>query len=518
MKSIISLFLSLLCIVLSAVCIKLYHDSVEQKRTSEFFENQLSEMQEKEKDGLIVRRISKQMEDIAYQQKEVSDRQREEAITQTRIANEMRIQAEKQRQNAEIAKKQAIKAFELAEEQRVLAEEKKNQAEYAKNVADTLGYIALARSLSSLSQIQYQAQNYDLAALMAYAAYTFAVRYGGNLYFPEIYNALVINSHAVSVWNEHKGGISHIITSPKESDIFYSVSKYGEIICWNQEEQLSDSLLFRDSSFDFRDIYIDSNRTVYALSYDGRMVVIPVNEDKYVINIPGKGNGFQFLFPIEGNVLVSIAGDQLFFYSKDNKDVIRTTVLPCSVCAMEKVYEDYFLFGENGVSIKMESDGTLQEEKFLSKKINNRITACTWSEKLKMMALGTFSGTIYLLNEQGQVVKTLLGHQSAITQLLFKDVNLFSSSYDLHLKMWNRNWEPINLSTAADWIYCFNMTDDNSIWIGDKGGALSKVIISPVEMANRIKDVLSREFTKEEWDTYIGVNIPYESFKYYKYK
>lgn len=125
MKSIISLFLGLLCIVLSAVCIKLYHDSVEQKRTSEFFENQLSEMQEKEKDGLVVRRISKQMEDIAYQQKEVSDRQREEAITQTRIANEMRIQAEKQRQNAEIAKKQAIKAFELAEEQRVLAEEKK---------------------------------------------------------------------------------------------------------------------------------------------------------------------------------------------------------------------------------------------------------------------------------------------------------------------------------------------------------------------------------------------------------
>lgn len=267
MKSIVSIILGIVCVLLTVSCVWLYRTSVERSHESEELKSKLTEMQEKERNALVVRRISKQMEDIAYQQKEISDRQREEAMMQSHIANEMRIQAETQRQNAENAEKHAVKAFEVAEEQRTIAQERQLQAEYAKSVADTLGYVALARSLSSLSQTQYQAKNFDLAALMAYAAYTFTTRYKGNLYLPEVYNALAMNSHAVSVWNEHKGGITRIMASPSESNVFYTISKYGEVIRWYMNAQeLSSSFLFRNSSFDFRDIFIDSDHTVYALS------------------------------------------------------------------------------------------------------------------------------------------------------------------------------------------------------------------------------------------------------------
>ena len=516
MKSIITYILGILCIALSVLSFSLYHNMVEQQRITESLESQLTEMQEKVTDGLIVRRISKQMEDIAYQQKGVSDTQREEAMAQTRIANEMRIQAEQQRQNAVYAEKHAIQTFELAEEQRAIAEERQIQAEYAKSVADTLGFIALSRSLSSLSQIQYQAQNYELAALMAYAAYNFAVRYDGNLFFPEIYTALVMNSRAVSVWNEHKGGISRIVASRGQSDEFFTVSKYGEIVAWNYGEEITDSLLFRDSSFDFRDIYADDEQTLYALSFDGRMMVLPRQENQYMITFSGKEKAFQFLISVGNDRLASIAGNQLFFYSKEKRSIQNTITLPVTVSAVEKIYDDYFLFGNNGTLVRLKPDGSMKEEKLLLDNTSIRITACAWSEQQKVLALGSSSGIIYMMDQEGKVMRTLLGHQSAITQLNFQGDNLISSSYDMHLKMWNKNLEPIDLVKTSDWIYSFYMTDKNSIWIGDESGTLSRVIISPVQMASRIKEKLSREFTLEEWNTYIGMNIPYEMYKFKK--
>lgn len=512
MKSIVSIILGIGCVLLAVSCVWLYHASVEQSHMSEELKSKLTEMQEKERNALVVRRISKQMEDIAYQQKEISDRQREEAMMQSHIANEMRIQAEKQRQNAENAEKHAVEAFEVAEEQRAIAQERQLQAEYAKSVADTLGYVALARSLSSLSQTQYQAKNFDLAALMAYAAYTFTTRYKGNLYLPEVYNALAMNSHAVSVWNEHKGGISRVVASSSEKNIFYTVSKYGEVIRWHMDDQeaISSILLFRNSSFDFRDIFIDSDQTVYALSFDGRLVIISPNDNYSVMTFPGTGKGFQYLLPFPGNMLVGVSDTGLSFFSRIEQVMGRSVAFSHPVSAVGKKQGDYLLFCQDGYLVRMKDNGSLTEERL---PINVHVTACSWSDSLGMMALGTSAGTILLMDNQYSVVKSLIGHRSAITQLAFKGNYLFSSSYDLHLKMWNEKQNPIDLITASDWIYCFCMKDANSILMGDESGALSQVVISPFQMANRIKQSLSRDFTQNEWNTYMGVNVPFESFK-----
>lgn len=511
MKSIVSIILGIVCVLLTVSCVWLYRTSVERSHESEELKSKLTEMQEKERNALVVRRISKQMEDIAYQQKEISDRQREEAMMQSHIANEMRIQAETQRQNAENAEKHAVKAFEVAEEQRTIAQERQLQAEYAKSVADTLGYVALARSLSSLSQTQYQAKNFDLAALMAYAAYTFTTRYKGNLYLPEVYNALAMNSHAVSVWNEHKGGITRIMTSPSESNVFYTISKYGEVIRWYMNAQeLSSSFLFRNSSFDFRDIFIDSDHTVYALSFDGRLVIISPDKNYSVVTFPGKGRDFQWLLPFQDKMLIGIADTDMFFFSRTEKVMGRTVSLSHSVSSVGEKQGDYLLFCHDGSLIRMKKNGSLCEERM---PISIHVTACAWSDHLEIMALGTSTGTIFLMDKQNRIIKRLIGHRSTVTQLVFKGNNLFSSSYDLHLKMWNRNQNPINLVTSSDWIYCFYMPNANYIWMGDESGALSRIVISPSQMANQIRKGLSRDFTQEEWNAYMGVNVPFESLK-----
>lgn len=511
MKSIVSIILGIICVLLAVLCVSLYRTSVKQGRTSEELENQLTEMQEKEMNALVVRRISQQMEDIAYQQKEISDRQREEAMMQTRIANEMRMQAEIQRRNAEYAKKDAVEAFQVAEEQRMIAQDRQLQAEYAKSVADTLGYIALARSLSSLSQIQYQAKNFELAALMAYAAYTFTVRYNGNLYLPEVYNALAMNSHAVSAWNEHKGGISRIVASPMENDVFYTISKYGEVIRWQINGQsLNSKFLFKDSAFDFRDIFIDSDNTLYALSFDGRLVIIPRNGNSHIVTFPGNGRGFQYLLHFQDDMLAGITDAAIIFFSMTERKVRRSISLPYPVSAVGQRQNDYLLFCRNSSLMRMKKDGSLFEEQL---PLNIHVTSCAWSDHLGIMALGTNTGTVFLMNEKNKIFKRLIGHQSEVTQVAFEGNNLFSSSYDLHLKMWDKSQNPINLTTSTDWIYCFYLSDSGCIWVGDESGTLSRIVISPSQMASRIKETLSRNFTQEEWNTYIGANVPFEIFK-----
>lgn len=58
---------------------------------------QLDGYKEKEGRSYVVERISKQMEDIAYQQKDISEKQREEAVFQMGVAEQMRIRAEEER-------------------------------------------------------------------------------------------------------------------------------------------------------------------------------------------------------------------------------------------------------------------------------------------------------------------------------------------------------------------------------------------------------------------------------------
>ena len=87
----------------------------ERGRVAEM-EAQIAGLQKDEKRSVVLRSISKQMEDIAFQQKEISDEQREEALQQKRMADDMRQSAEIERQNALEAQQKAGLRLEQADE------------------------------------------------------------------------------------------------------------------------------------------------------------------------------------------------------------------------------------------------------------------------------------------------------------------------------------------------------------------------------------------------------------------
>jgi hypothetical protein len=73
--------------------------------------------------------------------------------------------------------------------------------------------------------------------------------------------------------------------------------------------------------------------------------------------------------------------------------------------------------------------------------------------------------------------------------------------------------EPIELFSIGSWI--LNFTFDSSkhnIWTANQNGTLTEVFISVPLMVLKLKSLLKRNLTREEWNFYIGQNIPYETF------
>ena len=175
-----------------------YYGKQQNLEEIQVLEDQLKDLPGIQQDAAVVKRVSKQMEDIAYQQKELSDKQREKAEKQTEIANSMRLRAEHEQQQAKISQQRALtyarhadSLRNLAYQQMMIAEDSRQEALHAKNVSDTLSYRTLGRSLGAASMSQYGNGNIELGKLLAYASWNFTTRYDGNDYQPETFMALM---------------------------------------------------------------------------------------------------------------------------------------------------------------------------------------------------------------------------------------------------------------------------------------------------------------------------------------
>ena len=115
-------------LLLAAVAVTEYIGWQSERQKVKDLEEQVAVLRKQEFRASIDRSVSVQMEQIANEQREISDEKREEALQQTRVANEMRLRSEMERlnaieaeRNAIASEKKAIDASAIAESQRQMA-------------------------------------------------------------------------------------------------------------------------------------------------------------------------------------------------------------------------------------------------------------------------------------------------------------------------------------------------------------------------------------------------------------
>lgn len=508
-------------IVLTALlgvgCLGVYQLYSNEAQKNKELENQLAELTKEEQRSAVMQQVNAQMEEIANEERRISDEQREAAELQTKVAQQerqnadrQRHEAEQERQNALVAEHKAIEASEIAQRARAVAEQQRAEAEQSKRVTDTLSFITLSRSLGNVAMNQLQTGNQDLANLLAYTSYLFTNRYNGDIYNPSVYQALVATSQSKNSWNKHKGVVSSISFYPKDNSRFLTVSTYGEIMEHKTTgDNIKSTTLLNNNEYDFRCVVAANNGDTYVASRHGQVMIFPNTGERMMLTMPKE----DILLGITsiGEQLLVIGGHTLNIIDTKSYSVVKSRDLPFHVVYFNRYDYSPILFDDQGKMHIVRALDRLESSKVPYK---GQVTAFASSKNQGLKTYGMRDGTIYLERANGKTTK-LVGHRSQVTKIKLNGLRIYSSSYDGKLNLWMADQdkiEPITLFTTNSWIMDF--TYDNKkqyIWAVDQKGNLTEAYIAVPMMVAKLKNQLKRNFTRDEWDYYVGKNIPYEN-------
>ena len=272
-----------LCGLLLALGVLYLHSRHQDKARIHELEAKVVVLQKQGETSELDRSVSEQMEDIAHGQQALSEERSREAIRQSEIAQAATLRSEAERRNAlkaqaaaETSAAEALASYQMAERQR-------QKAEYARSVADTLNYISLGHTLGFQSYSIYQTGNTEVGNMLAYASYLYTHDYGGNLYVPIVFQAIIQSAGGRHSWNIHNGSISRIAISPRDNRLL-TVSTFGEIFSHHiKGEQLQTSRLMSDKHFWFNDLYAALDGKVYAISYTGQLVMTDGQQTRVMV-------------------------------------------------------------------------------------------------------------------------------------------------------------------------------------------------------------------------------------------
>jgi WD40 repeat protein len=128
-------------------------------------------------------------------------------------------------------------------------------------------------------------------------------------------------------------------------------------------------------------------------------------------------------------------------------------------------------------------------------------------------------------NQTGFVIRTLPGHESSIEEIQFNHAGTFmaTASKDKTVRLWNMNRlkeQPIKLSDHRDWVWSVAFTPDDEQLLASVHSSTETV--KGVEhtihawptkipsMASILCGDVKRNMNKDEWETYVGDDLPYE--------
>jgi len=513
-----SIILGILCALLLGSTVYLLGRNRKKDAQIRDLNEKIADLSEKERRSSIVQSISRQMEEIAYQQKDISEEQRLEALEQTALANKMRDRSEVERKNALIARqsaleaeKTALEAYANAEEQRNTAEAEKTNAQIARRRADTLRLQSLAIAVANMATTRNRTGDAELSGLLAYTAYDLMKESGGDVRYPDIYQALSTAFGGITKWTYHAGAIKCVSCRPSWEKVFVTGTSYGDLH-WQKFDnlQLEHRNLISDPSYDWRDVLYADDERIYALSYTGHLYCKNGENPHTIGKLPGE-KFFKILRHGKDNLLL-VSESALCWYDCKTGTVTDTRPLSAPLSCASLYLGAPALFTKDGKMLLVDEN---HETRSGDTPPCTGITAYYHDDKGGLSAYGTSEGVIYLVSDSGASLR-LVGHRSRISQIYISGSNVYSASYDGAINTWNleqARLEPMSLYSGNSWLECFFVQQrEDFMWAGAADGTLVDVAISPDVMAQKLREKFTRNMTPEEWEAYVGEDVPYRQY------
>jgi hypothetical protein len=279
-----------------------------------------------------------------------------------------------------------------------------------------------------------------------------------------------------------------------------------------QGGQMLTTRLMDDKQYCFRDVCAAKGSKSYAVSHTGHLVVIDGGRTRTLVienvdrpfNLQNMNDSRQLLIVGENSIaLLDIATDKIIGTRRLNYRVTNTG---------RRDYKPLLFDNRGGMHLVSSLDDITNEKV----PVSGQVTTFASSKNEHLTAYGMADGTIWLIDGNGKTHK-LVNHLSQITKMKFNGKRLYSSSYDGKLLFWmvsDAQIKPITLFQSSSWLTDFNFSSNKEyIWTGEHNGTISEYLVSLPKIAQRLRQNVKRNFTKEEWNYYVGKGIPYRKIK-----
>jgi WD40 repeat protein/energy-coupling factor transporter ATP-binding protein EcfA2 len=513
--------------------------------------------------------------DAAFESEKEAQLQRDNAIEQERIAKDALIQVRErenriaqQNLQLEAQTKELEKALLEAEYQRNLAIQNFNDARVQRDSArlerdkatkeyvraeenlkesNRLYMLSKAQSLAAKSEGIEDAQ---LAGLTSMQGYLYHTQYGGKQYDPYIFRGLYYslakiqgyNYNAVKVPGGYRNRMNALAVSNNSSD-FYTTGNDGRIFKGNYEEQkIQTASIFENDGIPNRDL---------ALSIDEKYL-INTSDSSYIeiINLasPAKPqrvtghtafvNDIKFL--PDNSAFITASADRTLRLTTLTGQSRKIATLPYELKSIDISPDGKQLVGGSAGGKVVMLDLTTYSFKEIwsdestitltdttrSVKVMNRILSVAWHPTKPVIAFGVeminekqrvVRGVVKIMDLNTKRIKELTGHKSGIADLEFSSDGLLlaSSGLDSKLQMWVVDHEedlPIVMDNNNGSVWDIVFTKDSRYLIAScNNGEIRIWPTDPRMLAEQVCPKMERNMTKDEWDSYVGSDIGYES-------
>lgn len=437
------------------------------------------------------------------------------AGAQTKLAEEQKAKAEEEALRATKQQQLALQQKKLAEQKSAEALSEKEKAETAENEATRLRLLSLSQNIAFKS-IQVKTDD-QLSSLLANAAYKLTRDNKGNTNDPQLFSAAF---NAASKIDKDFKDIkfreeTDIITLNSNAAQLFNITQNGKVNYYGIKD------LKKTNSIQLQNVTGNLN-TAY-LSAEGKFALIGKNDFKAVVyDLKSGGQGKQLTgqqglirtaaFSDDGNTIATGGRDSAVIVYKNYQQVRKLKFTSRIKALFFTNNKNNLLVGCDDGNVFLCDAASGDKNNFTSNK-GNRVQAINVSESGKTIAVAYSNGAVQILNNKGELQRTVNETSSAdyVTIDEAQDIIVVVTSRPLiHVyQLSNLQQKPIEITALNSPATGVSISSE-FIYISCVDNTMRSYPYRTSYFEKIFSDKIKRSLTAEEWNTYIGKDVPYD--------